>query len=491
LVYFRTDEDSNDAIRKFMLPMDEKTFQTGLYQYKSAIYKTKAIDAGSTLMFNEDELRILVDNFDRIYGDNPELAKLLEVEELRELLGLLNNIDDPEVKRDLIANQFACHKMTRAEVRFADDLCQFWCSKCKRLFFEEEVQRKREYNVFKCPNDGRTLQITPIWVLKVETEKSPTTPLPVWISGANLSSLWDAWKNHTSAACPKCNKGVLNSYYSKNPARLMESSTIVCSNCKNEFRLYSANYSLTNASENLSQPFLVSTYSRNSLKLNNSNLASLLESSPCFDTSFVEEFLFAPEARIKEIVLGYLYGANITRTIKAKKFGRDIKTGALYLRLKSHYFETVSSYLKEVFKEHPSYYQKYQGVTATDKDLHKLVLHSLAHAFLTRLPAVSGVSLDSFSYIYDMINDAVLVYEEAPGGLGACIELSRFDEQKKEPIILEFFTKLRENIGSCTCDDRCKYCIATRGCQEWNEALSRFTLGPLLRLDAQDISWGF
>lgn len=92
----------------------------------------------------------------------------------------------------------------------------------------------------------------------------------------------------------------------------------------------------------------------------------------------------------------------------------------------------------------------------------------------------------------DMTSDSVLIYERAPGGLGACAELSKLDEKTGESIALDFLKKLKEDIVRCTCDDRCKYCIALKRCNDWNKALSRFALGPLLMvIDNKVMSWGF
>jgi len=493
MTYYSVEEDVSEALGTFMLPDDGPAIFTGLYQFKDTLYKTQSIEPGPSLPISEEELRVLVRNFERTYGKDPKIASVLEVTKLKDLLSKLEQVRDQNAKTDVIANEFNVSRINGVTVHFASNICQFWCARCKRLYFEEEVLLDSDFNLYRCPSCRRSLQVTPVWVLRKETGKSPTTPLTVWIRsrGINASDLWEAWKRHRAPPCPKCDGGELNMFYSKNPARLMQSSRVSCSSCRAEFPLFGGNYVLTNATENLTRPFLVSTYNRNYLEIDSRDIMSQIRDSPCFDVSLVERFLYAPTVLVKEIVLGYWYGFRVPMLIKARRFGRDLRTGALFIRLREEYFDRALDYLRVAYSDHPVLGEVYEKLDGNSEDLRRLVLHSLAHALMVQLPSISGISIDTFSYIYDVTNNSVLIYEKAPGGIGACAGLSKEEEESKEPIALEFFTKLRETLMKCTCDDRCKYCIAIRGCREWNDALSRFALGPLLRIDSADLSWGF
>ncbi len=473
-----------------MKPADDNNRNTGLYQFKETLYRTKTLDPSGSISVGEDELRILVDNFERMSRSNPDVSNLLEVDRLRSLLEDLKTVDEREDRDRIVRENFPVSKLGKATVSFASDLCEFVCPRCRKLFFEGEVRLDRTYNRYRCPLCNRSLQVTPIWVLKDENDKSPTTPLPVWTSGVDLGYLWRAWKGRYHPDCPKCGTGRLDGYLSLNPARLMESSRIKCSSCRTEFRLFSRNYSLTAPSENLTQGFVARTYNKSTLKLRKKDILGQLQNSASVDTTLVEHFWFSPETKIKEILLGYWYGANIRRVYQARRFGIELVTGSLYLKPKPEYFSRTVEFLRTAYEEHPTLGPRYAGTAPVSDDLHKLVLHSIAHALVSRLPIVSGVSIDSFAYLLDMTDDSVLVYETAPGGLGACAELS--GDVGGEHIAEDFFAKLKDDMVRCTCDDRCKYCIAYQGCSEWNSALSRFALGPLLRVgDPRTMTWGF
>src|SRR5207244_6064532 len=153
----------------------------------------------------------------------------------------------------------------------------------------------------------------------------------------------------------------------------------------------------------------------------------------------VESFWFAPEAVIKEIVLGYLYGENIQRVYQSRRFGTELKTGCIYLKLKPEYFQRCTTFLGKAYRDHPDWGKKFEKVSPDDEDLHHIIAHSIAHSILTRLPLISGVSIDSFSYYLDLTEDSLLIYERAPGGIGACSELASLEERTNAPIELEFF----------------------------------------------------
>ena len=194
---------------------------------------------------------------------------------------------------------------------------------------------------------------------------------------------------------------------------------------------------------------------------------------------------------IKEIVLGYWYGANVRDIIKADRYGRELTTGALFMKLKDTYFSKARDFMAFVLKDHPDFAGTIGSVKPDDLAFRRLVLHTIAHALVSRLPVTSGIGMDNFGYLYDLKQNSVVVYETAPGGLGACAELTQ-KTSPGEPIVVEFFSVLKEDLTRCTCDDRCKYCVAIQSCSQWNKELSRFALGPMLRVkDPGQMSWGF
>jgi Zn finger protein HypA/HybF involved in hydrogenase expression len=494
VVYFNAEEDASDAIRKFVMPVDSSNRYTGLYQFKETLYRTHMVDSGGAISISADELRVLVDNFELVYGKDQELSNLLNIGELRKLLKDVEGMD-PEDKNEIIRNNFKVSQLEKAVVHFANDICEFWCSKCRRLYFETEVVLDRKYNHYMCPKCRKSLQTSAVWVLRDDNGKSVVTPLPVWVAGKNeaRSLAWTAWGSRLHTPCPKCGSGRLSGYRSLSPARLLESSRLVCDSCNEQFRLWGfRRYVLSNATENLTEAFVVTTYNRATVKFRKKEILPSLRDSPDFDSSLVDSFWFAPDAVIKEVVLGYWYGENIRRVYQSRRFGTELKTGCIYLKLKPEYFEKCTAFLRKAYKDHPDYGEKYEKVPPEDKDLHHIVVHSIAHSILTRLPQISGVSIDSFSYYLDLKEDSLLIYERAPGGLGACSELVSVEEKTGAPIALEFFNRLKEDMVRCTCDDRCKYCIATESCREYNDALTRFALGPLLRVDIdREMTWGF
>lgn len=493
-MYFNTQEDASDAIRTFVMPTDTANRNTGLYQFKETLYRTRSLDAAGAIPISSDELRVLVDNFELVYGKDEEVGKLLNVAELRKLLKDVEELE-PDERNQVVMDNFRVSQLDKAVVHFANDVCEFWCSRCKKLYFETEVLLDREFNHYMCPNCKKSLQTSAVWVLREDNDKAVVTPLPVWVSGKDniRDRAWKSWFDMQHTPCPKCGTGKLQGYLSLSPARLLESSRLECNTCKERFRMWGfRRYVLSNATENLTESFVATTYNRSTVKFRKNEILQNLKDSPDFDPSLVDSFWFAPEAKIKEVVLGYWYGENIRRVYQAKRYGTELKTGCIYFKLKPQYFEKCQVFLSKAYKDHPEWGPKFEKVSPDDPDLHHIVVHSIAHSILTRLPQISGVSIDSFTYYLDLKEDSFLIYERAPGGLGACSELASVEEKTGAPIVLEFFNKLKEDIVRCTCDDRCKYCIATEGCREYNNALTRFALGPLLRIDSErGMTWGF
>jgi RNase P subunit RPR2 len=488
LVYYTEDEELHSALITFMRPQDSKIKETGLYQYKDLLFRTSAVTFAGSINIGEDELRVLVENFEATYGDHEDserFSALLELDQLKGLLSEVANISEPYDRNEYVREKFQVSRLKTVRVRFANDICQLYCSHCKELFFEHDVELDRRYNRYRCKKCSRPLTNTPVWVLKrrdpANLDRKVVHPLPVWISGdKNLKSpeLWHAWFERRFVKCPKCKQGVLNGFRSLDPARLLLSARITCSNCGNMFSLWSNKglYSLTMPSENLTSAFVVSTYNKLSLSINSRDLIPILSSQECFDTEGLEKFVFAPEAKIKEIVLGYWYGANVRDIIKADRVGRELVTGALNLKLKDEYFVLAHKFMAQVLKEHPDFSERIGSVRPEDISFRRLVLHTIAHALVSRLPVTSGIGMDNFAYLYDLKKNSVIVYETAPGGLGACAELTQ-KTSSGEPIAVEFFSILKEDVTRCTCDDRCKYCVAIQGCAQWNR--ERYSFGSI------------
>ena len=214
--------------------------------------------------FSLEELQRLINNFKILYGNEKEAIKLLNIKkleyELNEVKKTLDQIDDHEEKfrteRELISDMFRVNIFNKVKVSFASDICMFWCPYCKEIFFERDIVIDTKYNYPKCPKCDKILQQTPIWILKNETGKAVITPFTVWINGYNLKYLWKKWFDRDYVECIKCEKGKLSKYISLDPARIFESSRLVCDHCKNNYGLYSKNYSLAAPSENITIPFL-------------------------------------------------------------------------------------------------------------------------------------------------------------------------------------------------------------------------------------------
>ena len=495
--YFTSEMDASKAIRKFFKSKDEKT--KSYYQYKGTLFRTESIDYSGFVPLSLEELQRLINNFKILYGDKEDVIKLLNIKklerEVNEIRSTLSQIDDLEerfrTERELISDMFKVNTFNKVKVSFASDICMFWCPYCKEIFFERDIVIDTAYNYPKCPNQkcNKILQQTPIWILKNETGRAIITPFTVWINGYLLKDLWQRWFNRDYIECIKCKKGKLKRYIPLDLARIFESSRIICDQCRNNYGLYSRNYSLAAPSENITIPFIATTFSKSTIGLGSLDLKSKLTKLPIFNTEYVDKFLFAPKIRVKELIIGFWYGLYIKRIIESEKTGLELTTSGTFLKLKEEYFSKALEFLKEVYKENPDLQKWIEK--ATILDIKRRVLHSLAHAILSKLPIYSGISIDNFSYFYDIKENSILIYERCQGGLGASYILTQMQEEKSEPIILDFLVRIRDSLKSCNCDDRCKYCLALSGCQEFNHYLNRFALGPLFNLKTEDLSWGF
>ena len=466
--YFTSEMDVSKAIRKFFKSKDGKT--RSYYQYKGTLFRTESIDYSGFVPLSLKELERLINNFKILYGDREDVIKLLNIKklehEVNEVKSTLSQIDDLEerfrTERELISDMFKVNTFNKVKVSFASDICMFWCPYCKEIFFERDIVIDTKYNYPKCPKCDKILQQTPIWILKNETGRAIITPFTVWINGYSLGDLWQRWFNRDYIECIKCKKGKLKRYISLDPARIFESSRIICDQCGKNYGLYSRNYSLAAPSENITRPFIATTFSKSTIGLGSIDLKNKLTKLPISNTEYVDRFLFAPKIRVKELIIGFWYGLYIKRIIESEKTGLELTTSGIFLKLKEEYFPRALEFLKEVYKENPDLQKWIEK--ATILDIKRRVLHSLAHAILSKLPIYSGLSIDNFSYFYDIKENSILIYERCQGGLGASYILTQMQEEKSEPIILDFLVRIRDTLKSCNCDDRCKYCLALSGC---------------------------
>lgn len=504
MTYFTAEIERTKGIRKFFKAKEGNI--TSYYQYKGTLFKTETINYSGYIPLSLEEVRMLITNFKILYGDDEKMCKLLEIEKLeRELDKIQTAIskvptnERKSVEIDLLQRLIRVNSFKKVKVKFASDICMFWCPFCKDLFFEIDIDIDTEHNYPICPKcDKKILQQTPVWVLKNDTgQQQVIHPLIVWVSEYNKKYLWDCWRANQYVECLKCENGKLKKYYSTDPARIYESSKLQCENCKREYRLFSKNYSLTAPTENITIPFVVSVFNKSSIYYDKTDLKSIIENvsvrPPFFETKYIDQFLFSPKIVVKELVIGFWHGIHAKRLIPSEKTGLELCTSGVYIKLNNNYFDDALKFLKKVHRENPEKIKKLEKISPYDPIFKRTVLHSLAHSILNKLPIYSGISIDNFGYIYDINTSSVLIYERCEGGLGACYILTQMDEEKGtgEFVLHDFINEIRETIKTCNCDDSCKYCLALVGCQEFNSHLDRFSLGPLFNLKAEDLSWGF
>jgi len=486
-----TEVEASKALETFFQPDQEGVYASGYFQFKGALYRTKYLDFKGSLTIREDELRNLVDGYEEKYADDTEALEVLEAQKIRDILNQAKEIDDFDTKMSFLGESFQVSQLNKAVVEYATNICLFWCSTCKNMYFDREIQT--DWSRYpKCPSCGRQLQQTPVWVLKTDNERRPTpvTPFTVWIPNM-MDEGWRAWKERRHMRCLQCNNGMLQQYVILDKARVMASSRIECGNCQKQYSLFSKNYSLTAATQNLTKPLIAYTYSGGSIGIKPVNLSNKISDKNVVDLSQVAEFSFAPSIRVKEVLLGFRNGLHVTRTYKAKRSGIALTTGGIFLRLIDTYFAESLEFMKKVYEEHTEFPAVLNSTAPTSRYFRHRVLHSVAHSLMGGLPQTTGLALDSFGYICDFAQNAVLIYERAPGGLGACSILTLDDEDSGDPILLDYLDRLKEAVANCTCDDRCKYCLALIGCDEFNGNLNRFALGPLFGIAPEDMTWGF
>jgi hypothetical protein len=487
-----------EATRKFFRQKDARNPIGSYFQYKGTLFRTEALNPLRIVPLNIEELQRLIDNFKVLHADKKSVMDFLDIEgldcRLKEIKEEIEYIDDPYERAgkeiNLISDIFRVNTFNKVKVSFASDICMFWCPSCHELFFESDIRIDTKLNYPYCPKCDRVLQQTPIWILKNETGKALVTPFTVWIRPFDLNDLWKRWFNKDYVKCRKC-KGIVKLYISLDPARIFESSKVVCQDCGRKYGLYSKNYSLVAPTANITIPLMATTFSRTTINFGSIDIKEKLLDSTLFDVEYVKDFLFTPRVKVKELVLAFWHGLKVKRILEVERTGMELVTSGIFVELREDYFSEALEFMKEIYKENPIIKRELESEELVSSRIKRIVLHSLAHAIESKLPVYSGLSIDNFSYLYDIHDNSILIYERCQGGLGASYLLTQLQEERKEPIILDLLMQVRDTLESCDCDDRCKYCLALVGCQEFNQNLNRFSLGPLFRLDAEDVSWGF
>ena len=477
----------------------DSRYRKSYYQHKGVLYKTKYVHAQRLLPFEPEELEVLFDNLEHTLS--LEEQNSIRLPQLKESLKKLHD----ETKRlparirerifqNKLQDMFNVSIISSVSLEFASDITLFWCPECHRLYFPSEIQVDTQYCYPLCPHCSREgkrriLEQTPVWVSK-GGDRHPILPL---VTGAyGLNDVWKHWNRGELPPCPKCKEGRMRFYIHKDPARFLESSVLKCDNdnCGYEHRLYNSNYVLSLPTQHITRPIIGKTYNYLSIE----EIKGLLETGsgdpqwnlknnldmPLIDTRYIEDFLYIPNIDIKKIVLGLVFGLKAKKTYPTKKTGIRINTSAIYLRLNEGYYSKAREFMEELNEE---LYEKKAPYLELGNNMKHVVLHSLAHALMGKLPNYSGLSLDSFEYIYSPSRNEVLIYEAGDGSLGALETLTQIDEATNEPIIVDYLQRVKEDITECSCDGACKYCLALPGCPEYNQNLDRFSLGPLFGID--------
>ena len=501
---------------KCIFRSDEEKYKekvNSYFTYKRILYRVKSIEKGNLIPLSLEEIRRLKEHLSRFeehirdeidfnhYEKNYQLLvkQYVNCQRLKD-----KNIDRYlECLRELnsrIQQLFPFHEIGKAEAVFADDITLFWCPKCKILYYADEIRslnsldKERFYPL--CPKCGRILEQTPIWIRR-DGEGKIVLPLTFGIPGLSYNHKKHSWKNRRHLKCVKCKRGSIKIYTIEDPARYLERSYLYCNVCQKRYGLYLRNFKLSPPTSNIVRPIIAKTfsvlkYSPETINIVEKYLEGVEEVEAIIKREFVEEFLFTPNTQVKELIVGLVSGlpGGKQRIYKADKLGRSLNTNGLYIKLKEEYFNEAKHFLKAVYDEASRFYEIY--VKNERLNIKHIVLHSLAHALIMKLPLYSGVSIDKFGYIYSVSDRSVLIYETADGGYGALYTITKgMEEESNEPLILMLLMHVKETIRSCTCDDRCKYCIAMKGCDELNNNLNRFTLAPLFNISADEVSWGF
>lgn len=460
------------------------------FSFKNVLYRVVSITKGAVLTFTLDDVDILLENLHNKYStDVLEKLGILELEEeINELRLNKENLTEAEITQRLL-EIMSVHEIKEANLKFATDITMFWCPNCNRVYYEYEIIKDVEHKYPKCPNcDNTILEQTPVWVRKAG-EGKPILSIIFGLSDVDYQIRSSAWRNNKHIKCPFCEKGYIRVYKVEDPARFLEKSQFYCEQCNKKYSLFMKNLVLSPPTQNITRPIIAETFNRSSIKTNFLDLFDMIKDSIVVDIKFFDDIKFLNRVIVKEVVVGYWYGLKMKNIIRTDFLGRNLKTNGLYIKLKPEYFKVSYKFIKDVYPEYSPLYKRYTSLD--DIDFQKVVLHSLSHALISRLPIYSGITIDNFNYIYSISDLSVLIYEIAEGGLGALRTLTTNIEDTNEPLILDFLANIRETIRGCTCDDRCKYCIAIKGCSSFNEYLNRFTIAPLFRLVVEDVSWGF
>jgi len=489
-------------------------YKKSYYQYKGILYKTKYIHSTMSLSFEPEEIDVLLDNLEYALSDRD--LSIIGINQLKNRLRSIEKILNklPENKRSKhfqyeLNKVFNVAIISSVHLEFASDITMFWCPRCHRLYYPKEIKMDAKYCYPVCPScEGRViLEQAPVWVARSSTRRRALV-LPLIVgtyikrnkNNKDEINKVDYWKKGWYLPCPKCGAGEMKYYIHKDPARFLERSALVCDRCGYEQSLFNRDYVLTLPTQHLTQPIVGRTYNYLQIErveelikagekeYKQYDLKRLLNlpggSSPLINTEYIESFLYIPEIDIKKVVVGLKYGLKGKKTYPTRKTGIMISTCAIYIRINERYYSKVVDHLKLL----EEYLCINANIDMNEKVIKHLVLHSLAHALMGRLPLYSGISLDNFEYIYSPSRNEIIIYEAGDGSLGALENLTKVDESSQEPIIYDYLANVKETIIRCSCEGVCKYCLALPGCQEYNKNLNRFSLSILFGVeDPEDL----
>lgn len=105
-----------------------------------------------------------------------------------------------------------------------------------------------------------------------------------------------------------------------------------------------------------------------------------------------------------------------------------------------------------------------------------IVLHTLAHALLRNIPLLTGLDPSDFGEIVDPDRHEIVLYDNAPGGLGGCSQFA--DEMRLANLFHRASQSLDCPLG---CDSGCRYCMFSESCGTLNRNLHRPVLQHFLR----------
>ena len=473
------------AIRTFYLKYNSKFLDpAGYFEFKSLLYKTYNIQLSESIFLSIDEYIFFRKNLlSRYHQFRKEIDSYIHYKELEHFIqrykqGQLNE----NIINNFMRNKFAPSKINTVFVKMAEDITLLHCRKCNKMFYPREVKLDGRYIIARCPFDNTILSNIPVAIRSKDNKKKILISI-VYLKGS---------KGGKFPSCKKCKQGRLRILKYTDPARILKGIVFKCDTCGYETKFFHSNYVLSRPTQHLTKPLIGYTYNRTIIKIDSINILQKIEKfkPPVMRTEFIDEFLFTNYAQVKEINIGFVEGfkENAKRIHKGIPLGRTLETDGIYITIKEKYYAGLRKYMKEIYTlDHPKFIQIER---LSDNELKKTVLHSLGHALWSQLPIITGVSVDNFNIIFDTKDNSLLLYELGEGGVGALELLIEKDERDNEEIIIKLLQNVRERIRDCICDDRCKYCLALKGCDIHNKYLNRFSLAPLFNIEKEELSWG-